>query len=105
MDSDGTIVGPEIPPGDQPAGERIGRGQGSEAEKARYVRSMFGAIAPRYDLTNTLISGGLHLRWKRATAALVQLTPAAARSTPVAAPAIWRFFWPGMSVLKDASLG
>src|ERR1700730_9418041 len=75
MDSDGTIVGPEIPPGDQPAGERIGRGQGSEAEKARYVRSMFGAIAPRYDLTNTLISGGLHLRWKRATAALVQLTP------------------------------
>ena len=36
---------------------------------------MFGAIAPRYDLTNALISGGLHWRWKRFTAALAQLPP------------------------------
>lgn len=71
----GAIGGPEPRFGDGPAGERIGRGQGSEGEKARYVRRMFGAIAPRYDLINTLISGGLHLRWKRATAAMVQLSP------------------------------
>jgi demethylmenaquinone methyltransferase / 2-methoxy-6-polyprenyl-1,4-benzoquinol methylase len=54
-------------------GERVGRGQGSEAEKARYVRRMFDAIAPRYDLTNTLISASLHGGWKRTTAALVQV--------------------------------
>lgn len=59
--------------GTKPAGERIGRGQGSEADKARYVRRMFDAIAPRYDLTNALISAGLHMRWKRATAALAQV--------------------------------
>lgn len=53
-------------------GERVGRGEGSEAEKARYVRRMFDAIAPRYDLTNTLISATLHLRWKQATAAFVR---------------------------------
>ncbi|HLW60115.1 MAG TPA: bifunctional demethylmenaquinone methyltransferase/2-methoxy-6-polyprenyl-1,4-benzoquinol methylase UbiE [bacterium] len=47
----------------------MGRGQASEAEKARYVRRMFGAIAPRYDLLNTLLSGGLHRRWKRFAAA------------------------------------
>src|SRR5690348_13303608 len=72
MDS-GAIGGPEPRFGERPAGERIGRGQGSAGEKARYVRRMFDAIAPRYDFTNTLISGGLHLRWKRAAAALVQL--------------------------------
>ncbi len=36
---------------------------------------MFGAIAPRYDLANALISGGLHSRWKRVTAALAQVAP------------------------------
>lgn len=64
-----TTVDPE------PIGVRVGRGKGSEGDKARYVRRMFDAIAPRYDLTNTLISGGLHLRWKRATAALAQVLP------------------------------
>jgi demethylmenaquinone methyltransferase/2-methoxy-6-polyprenyl-1,4-benzoquinol methylase len=67
MNGNGAMAGTE------PAGERIGRGRGSEADKARYVRRMFDAIAPRYDLTNTLISAGLHLRWKRATAALAQV--------------------------------
>lgn len=65
----GAIVGAKS------VGERVGRGQGSDAEKARYVRRMFDAIAPRYDLTNTLISGSLHARWKRITAALVQAPP------------------------------
>ena len=56
-------------------GERVGRGQTSEEEKARYVRRMFGAIAPRYDLVNTLLSGGLHWRWKRFAAAEAQVPP------------------------------
>jgi demethylmenaquinone methyltransferase/2-methoxy-6-polyprenyl-1,4-benzoquinol methylase len=33
--------------------------------KRAYVRAMFGAIARRYDLLNTLLSLGLHRRWKR----------------------------------------
>jgi demethylmenaquinone methyltransferase/2-methoxy-6-polyprenyl-1,4-benzoquinol methylase len=34
-------------------------------EKRRYVRRLFGGIAGRYDLTNDLMSGGLHRRWKQ----------------------------------------
>jgi demethylmenaquinone methyltransferase / 2-methoxy-6-polyprenyl-1,4-benzoquinol methylase len=56
-------------------GARVGRGLASEREKAQYVRRMFGAIAPRYDLANTVISAGLHGRWKRITARLVQVPP------------------------------
>jgi len=33
--------------------------------KRRYVRRLFGGIAGRYDLTNDVMSGGLHRRWKR----------------------------------------
>src|ERR1700720_1295003 len=72
---EGVIMGPEPLPGNQPAGERIGRGQGTEAEKARYVGAMFGMTAPRYDLTQALIRGGVHVRWKRPTAALVPVPP------------------------------
>lgn len=35
------------------------------ASKRRYVRSLFGRIAPRYDLTNDLMSLGRHRRWKK----------------------------------------
>lgn len=35
------------------------------------VQRMFTAIARRYDLNNTLLSFGLHHRWKRITASLV----------------------------------
>ena len=37
-------------------------------EKRRYVAEMFARISPRYDLMNSLMTGGLHRRWKRATA-------------------------------------
>jgi demethylmenaquinone methyltransferase/2-methoxy-6-polyprenyl-1,4-benzoquinol methylase len=47
----------------------------SEDEKASYARRMFGAIAPRYDLTNTVISAGLHRRWQRHAAALARVFP------------------------------
>lgn len=39
-------------------------------EKRAYVRAMFSAIARRYDLLNSLLSLGLHRRWKRYAADL-----------------------------------
>ena len=38
--------------------------------KQRYVAGMFAGIAERYDLMNTLMTGGRHLAWKRETARL-----------------------------------
>ena len=38
--------------------------------KQRYVADLFARISPRYDLMNTLMTGGMHHRWKRKTAAL-----------------------------------
>ena len=39
-----------------------------DAARAGYVRSMFGDIAGRYDLMNTIMTGGRHSAWRRATA-------------------------------------
>ena len=39
-------------------------------EQARYVEAMFARIARRYDLMNTLMTAGLHHRWKALTARL-----------------------------------
>jgi demethylmenaquinone methyltransferase/2-methoxy-6-polyprenyl-1,4-benzoquinol methylase len=36
-----------------------------EEEKAARVDEVFGSVAPRYDLMNDLMSGGLHRWWKR----------------------------------------
>ncbi|MER3456460.1 MAG: bifunctional demethylmenaquinone methyltransferase/2-methoxy-6-polyprenyl-1,4-benzoquinol methylase UbiE [candidate division GAL15 bacterium] len=46
--------------------------------KRAYVRSMFAAIAPRYDLLNSLLSFGLHHRWKRYAARLATVPPGGA---------------------------
>ena len=37
-------------------------------DKRRYVAEMFARISPRYDLMNSLMTGGLHHRWKREAA-------------------------------------
>src|SRR4030081_3294973 len=36
------------------------------AEKAGLVRQVFESVAPRYDLMNDLMSGGVHRLWKNA---------------------------------------
>ncbi|MBM3943344.1 MAG: ubiquinone/menaquinone biosynthesis methyltransferase [SAR202 cluster bacterium] len=39
-------------------------------DKQQYVAEMFARISPRYDLMNSLMTGGQHHRWKRLTARL-----------------------------------
>ncbi len=56
-----------------PDGIQAGRRTLSPEQRAAYVRRMFSAVAPRYDLTNTVISAGLHGLWKRATATALGL--------------------------------
>jgi demethylmenaquinone methyltransferase/2-methoxy-6-polyprenyl-1,4-benzoquinol methylase len=41
------------------------------------IRDMFGQVARRYDLINRLLTGGLDLVWRRATAAALDLPPGA----------------------------
>ena len=43
--------------------------------KRRYVRSLFGQIAGRYDLTNDLMSMGRHRAWKRLALDLAEIQP------------------------------
>jgi demethylmenaquinone methyltransferase/2-methoxy-6-polyprenyl-1,4-benzoquinol methylase len=44
-------------------------------EKARRVRGVFDSVAPRYDLMNDLMSGGLHRLWKDFLMSLTHLRP------------------------------
>ena len=46
-----------------------------EGDKARHVRSVFDSVAPKYDLMNDLMSGGLHRLWKAYTLAVANLQP------------------------------
>ncbi len=44
-----------------------------EVEKARHVRGVFDSVAPKYDLMNDLMSGGLHRAWKAYTLMVANL--------------------------------
>ena len=45
------------------------------SEKTALVRSMFDAIAPRYDLVNRLMTFGLDIRWRRQSVDALGLPP------------------------------
>ena len=47
----------------------------SPDEKRRLVQEHFDTVAPRYDLTNTLLSFGLQHVWKRTAVGLLDLKP------------------------------
>jgi demethylmenaquinone methyltransferase / 2-methoxy-6-polyprenyl-1,4-benzoquinol methylase len=53
-------------------------------QKAVYVRALFGAITPYYDLMNRLMTGGLDQRWRRQAAAQC-MVPSGGRILDVAA--------------------
>ena len=55
--------------------ERIRRHLEGEEEKRRFVRGLFGRIAGRYDLTNDVMSLGLHRRWKERLVSLATPEP------------------------------
>ena len=44
-----------------------------ETEKARAVRQVFDSVAPKYDVMNDLMSGGLHRIWKAYTVMVANL--------------------------------
>ncbi|SDM21147.1 demethylmenaquinone methyltransferase / 2-methoxy-6-polyprenyl-1,4-benzoquinol methylase [Oryzisolibacter propanilivorax] len=44
-----------------------------EGDKARRVRGVFDSVAPKYDLMNDLMSGGLHRAWKAYTVMVANL--------------------------------
>ena len=46
-----------------------------EAEKAPLIRALFDSVAPRYDLMNDLMSGGIHRFWKAAMVAWLKPRP------------------------------
>jgi demethylmenaquinone methyltransferase/2-methoxy-6-polyprenyl-1,4-benzoquinol methylase len=46
-----------------------------DASKGAFVREMFASIAPRYDLANRVLTGGLDERWRRCAIALLAPAP------------------------------
>ena len=59
------------------------------------VRAMFDRIAGVYDLMNSVMTAGLHHRWRERAADLAMLTPGGGRSTWPPARAISPSSWRG----------
>lgn len=55
--------------------DRIRAGIVTPDAKRDYVQNLFGRIAGRYDLTNDVMSVGLHRRWKRLVVGLADIRP------------------------------
>lgn len=53
----------------------FGYQQVAEDEKAARVRDVFESVAPRYDVMNDLMSGGMHRGWKAFTIAVSGVRP------------------------------
>jgi demethylmenaquinone methyltransferase / 2-methoxy-6-polyprenyl-1,4-benzoquinol methylase len=51
------------------------RASASLDKQPRQVAAMFDGVARRYDLTNTVLSGGLDRRWRRRTRQCLELRP------------------------------
>jgi demethylmenaquinone methyltransferase / 2-methoxy-6-polyprenyl-1,4-benzoquinol methylase len=60
---------------DASGGAGVADHRAQKPEKASLVRAIFDRVAPRYDLMNDLMSGGIHRRWKAAM--LARLKPRA----------------------------
>lgn len=67
-------------------------------EKTQLVRSMFDAIAPRYDLVNRMMTFGLDVRWRKQSARALGL-PAGSRVLDLACGT-----GDFLTILKDAGL-
>ena len=66
----------DVPPSGSPDGTAsFGFRDVPAAEKAGMVREVFESVAPRYDLMNDLMSGGVHRLWKNALADRVNPRP------------------------------
>ncbi len=55
--------------------DRIRAGIVTPASKRDYVQRLFGRIASRYDLTNDVMSLGMHRRWKRLVLEVADIRP------------------------------
>ncbi len=55
--------------------DRIRAGMVTPDAKRAYVQGLFGRIAGRYDLTNDLMSAGLHRVWKRLAVNTAEIKP------------------------------
>jgi demethylmenaquinone methyltransferase/2-methoxy-6-polyprenyl-1,4-benzoquinol methylase len=59
----------------EPGTTHFGYARVSEAEKTRRVAGVFRSVAPRYDLMNDVLSGGLHRIWKAFAVRQAQVRP------------------------------
>ena len=57
-------------PDPDPLSRSFGNAIVAAGERERRVRNVFESVAPRYDLMNDLMSGGIHRLWKRRLVAL-----------------------------------